>query len=112
MFIDPGPFAAAFSAGSNARRTFLAMAALALRNLCVVCNAPFFFGIGHSAERIFCCDSRNDNSGGAMEQKQRTRIAFFSVAAIFIVTFQGTRAADECLEKPNAPSPQGSHWYY
>jgi hypothetical protein len=48
-----------------------------------------------------------------MEQKQiRTRIALFAVATIFIVTVQGARAADECLEKPNAPSPQGSHWYY
>jgi hypothetical protein len=47
-----------------------------------------------------------------MEQKQRTRIALFSVAAIFFVTVQGARAADECLEKPNAPSPEGSHWYY
>jgi hypothetical protein len=47
-----------------------------------------------------------------MEQKQRKRIALFSVAAIFIVTVQGARAADECLEKPNAPSPEGSHWYY
>ena len=48
-----------------------------------------------------------------MEQKQiRTRIAILAVATIFIVTVQGARAADECLEKPNAPSPQGSHWYY
>jgi hypothetical protein len=28
------------------------------------------------------------------------------------VTVKPSRAADECLEKPNAPSPQGSHWYY
>jgi hypothetical protein len=48
-----------------------------------------------------------------MEQKQiRTRIVLLAVATIFIVTAQGARAADECLEKPNAPSPQGSHWYY
>ena len=48
-----------------------------------------------------------------MEQKQiRTRIAILAVATIFIVTVQGARAADECLERPNAPSPQGSHWYY
>jgi hypothetical protein len=47
-----------------------------------------------------------------MEQKQPTRIASLAVAAFFIVTVQGARAADECLEKPNAPSPQGSHWYY
>src|SRR6516225_7257163 len=57
--------------------------------------------------------SRNDNSGAQMEQKQiRTRIALLAVATIFVVTVQGSRAADECLEKPNAPSPQGSHWYY
>ena len=47
-----------------------------------------------------------------MEQKQPTRIALLAVAVIFIVTVQGARAADECLEKPNAPSVQGSHWYY
>ena len=47
-----------------------------------------------------------------MEQKQPTRIALLAVASIFIVTVQGARAADECLERPNAPSPQGSHWYY
>jgi len=47
-----------------------------------------------------------------MEQKQPTRIALLAVAAIFIVTVQGARAADECIEKPNARSPQGSHWYY
>ena len=51
--------------------------------------------------------------GVQMEQKQiRTRIALLAVATIFIVAVQGARAADECLEKPNAPSPQGSHWYY
>jgi hypothetical protein len=51
--------------------------------------------------------------GVQMEQKQiRTRIALLAVATIFIVTVEGARAADECLEKPNAPSPQGSHWYY
>jgi hypothetical protein len=51
--------------------------------------------------------------GVQMEQKQiRARIALLAVAAIFIVTVQGARAADDCLEKPNAPSPQGSHWYY
>jgi hypothetical protein len=47
-----------------------------------------------------------------MEQKQPTRLASLAVAAFFIVTVHGARAADECLEKPNAPSPQGSHWYY
>jgi hypothetical protein len=52
-------------------------------------------------------------AGVQMEQKQiRTRIAPLAVAAIFIVTVQGALASDECLEKPNAPSPQGSHWYY
>ena len=62
---------------------------------------------------FFAAMSRNDNSGVQMQQKQiRTRTALLAVATIFIVTVQGARAADECLEKPNAPSPQGSHWYY
>jgi hypothetical protein len=30
----------------------------------------------------------------------------------FLLTAQVSRAADECIEKPNAPAPQGSHWYY
>jgi hypothetical protein len=41
------------------------------------------------------------------------------VPAILTVCFaavclpvQASRAADDCLAKPNAPSPQGSHWYY
>jgi hypothetical protein len=32
--------------------------------------------------------------------------------ATFCLTMQASRAADDCLAKPNAPSPQGSHWYY
>jgi hypothetical protein len=28
------------------------------------------------------------------------------------LSVQASRAADECIEKPNAPAPQGSHWYY
>jgi hypothetical protein len=28
------------------------------------------------------------------------------------LTVDASRAADECLSKPNAPSPNGSHWYY
>jgi hypothetical protein len=30
----------------------------------------------------------------------------------FLLPAQVSRAADECIEKPNAPAPQGSHWYY
>jgi hypothetical protein len=30
----------------------------------------------------------------------------------FLLSVQVSRAADECIEKPNAPAPQGSHWYY
>jgi len=30
----------------------------------------------------------------------------------FLLSVQVSRAADECMEKPNAPAPQASHWYY
>jgi hypothetical protein len=42
-------------------------------------------------------------------------IAAFAVAVSIIplLTFGGVaRAADPCLAAPNAPGPQGSHWYY
>jgi hypothetical protein len=35
-------------------------------------------------------------------------VALASVGA----TVKPSRAADDCLAKPNAASPQGSHWYY
>jgi hypothetical protein len=47
-----------------------------------------------------------------------TRMALF-VTVIFTVslaavsmTVRASRAADECLTKPNAAAPPGSHWYY
>jgi hypothetical protein len=33
------------------------------------------------------------------------------LAGIFL-TGRASSAADECIAKPNAPAPQGSHWYY
>jgi hypothetical protein len=47
-----------------------------------------------------------------------TRMTCFVPAILAIclaavcLTAQKSRAADDCLAKPNAPSPQGSHWYY
>jgi hypothetical protein len=32
--------------------------------------------------------------------------------ATICLTVQASRAAEDCLSKPNAPSPQGTHWYY
>jgi hypothetical protein len=32
--------------------------------------------------------------------------------ATVCLTVEASRAADDCITKPNAPSPQGSHWYY
>jgi hypothetical protein len=33
--------------------------------------------------------------------------------ALVLITGSSTRsAADDCLEKPNGPTPQGQHWYY
>jgi hypothetical protein len=46
------------------------------------------------------------------------RTTFFVPAILTIclatvcLTIQASRAADDCITKPNAPSPQGSHWYY
>ena len=35
----------------------------------------------------------------------------FILAETFVVE-RSSNAADECIRKPNAPAPQGSHWYY
>jgi len=35
----------------------------------------------------------------------------FILAGNFVVG-RASNAADECIGKPNAPAPQGSHWYY
>jgi hypothetical protein len=44
-----------------------------------------------------------------------TRMALF-VTAMFTISLEmvsvNVRAADDCLTKPNAAAPQGSHWYY
>jgi len=32
--------------------------------------------------------------------------------AMSLATAQASRAADDCLSKPNAAAPPGSHWYY
>ena len=42
-------------------------------------------------------------------------IAAFAIAVstIPVLTFGGVaNAAESCLAAPNAPAPQGSHWYY
>jgi hypothetical protein len=34
------------------------------------------------------------------------------VVAATVATSRSARAADDCIAKPNAAAPQGSHWYY
>ncbi len=34
------------------------------------------------------------------------------VAALFAQSSRSLRAEEECISKPNAPAPQGQHWYY
>ena len=34
------------------------------------------------------------------------------VFALFAQSSRGLRAEEECISKPNAPAPQGQHWYY
>jgi hypothetical protein len=41
-----------------------------------------------------------------------TWLATVCFLAAVCLTVQASRAADDCLTKPNAPSPPGSHWYY
>ena len=40
-----------------------------------------------------------------------TRMTLFALAGLF-VNIQTSRAADDCITKPNAIAPPGSHWYY
>jgi hypothetical protein len=39
-------------------------------------------------------------------------ITLVLIAAISAQAVRNARADDECLAKPNAPAPQGQHWYY
>jgi hypothetical protein len=43
-----------------------------------------------------------------------TRIVLFLAAIVVVILLAGraSRAADDCITKPNAAPPQGSHWYY
>ena len=46
---------------------------------------------------------------------ERTRLFLPAVLMITLAvswTEQASGAAEECITKPNAPSPRGSHWYY
>ena len=48
-----------------------------------------------------------------MVQHTRRRVAAtLAVSLTVIGTAEVSRAADDCLTKPNALAPQGSHWYY
>jgi hypothetical protein len=53
-----------------------------------------------------------------MEEQMPTRMTLFVPAVLTIclatvcLTVQPSRAADDCIARPNAPSPPGSHWYY
>jgi hypothetical protein len=35
-----------------------------------------------------------------------------SLIALVLITGSSARSADDCLAKPNGPTPQGQHWYY
>ena len=37
---------------------------------------------------------------------------FIFVTSMFAQSTRSARAGDECISKPNAPAPQGQHWYY
>src|SRR5256885_625142 len=53
-----------------------------------------------------------------MEQDMPARMAFAGVAistiflVVFLITSQASPAADDCVAKPNAVAPPGSHWYH
>lgn len=42
----------------------------------------------------------------------RTVLASGFLTLVLIIGSSARSAADECLAKPNAPTPQGQHWYY
>src|SRR6516162_4128395 len=57
------------------------------------------------------------NRINGMELKMPTRMAllvldFTIFLAMSLATAQASRAAGDCLLKPNAVAPPGSHWYY
>jgi hypothetical protein len=37
---------------------------------------------------------------------------FIFATSMFAQSARSARAGDECLNKPNAPAPEGQHWYY
>jgi hypothetical protein len=51
-----------------------------------------------------------------MEEQMRMTLFLPAILAICLatvcLTVQASRAADDCLSKPNTPSPPGTHWYY
>ncbi len=42
----------------------------------------------------------------------RTVLASGFLTLVLITGSSARSAADECLAKPNGPTPQGQHWYY
>lgn len=42
----------------------------------------------------------------------RTVLASSLIALVLITCSSARSAADDCLAKPNGPTPQGQHWYY
>ena len=45
-------------------------------------------------------------------QGTRTVLASGFLTLVLITGSSASNAADECLAKPNGPTPQGQHWYY
>ena len=45
-------------------------------------------------------------------QGTRTVLASSFLTLVLITGSSASSAADECLAKPNGPTPQGQHWYY
>jgi hypothetical protein len=41
-----------------------------------------------------------------------TMFALVLIAASHVAAMGNVRAGEECIAKPNAPAPQGQHWYY
>ena len=42
----------------------------------------------------------------------RTVLALTLFAPVFMANAPASKATDDCLTKPNGPTPQGQHWYY